>query len=622
MLNADILSLIFSDCDLESCIALSQTCSSNYAIYQQLDSTLVREKVLKRVPWFELGDCKSETWRQCASVIVNRSRKGLDPKNKHLYLLKDMRVAAALCQNSVAISKGMSLEEHENIRKKMIPLFEGESSSFAGDFEVIRGSSIHFPGIALDLKTMKTSHTDHEDRPDYEDYSTWSNEAVSPSGIVVRHQRSNGFVRVMNENDNLIHVRFRAVYTNADTLIYKKKPYHKAADGAILVGSQTFPLFTNPAEDDDFEFVEGALVSLLPGQGGALVVNYPSDHPHRQMVVYVEPTERLEEVLICTVPLSHTYSGSHSDSHSSEFYTFYKGYLYLYFAGRFFQLWVDMGYRSELSDTSCVDDALSQKAQSRCLVVWNRNVPVIGTFDEDSPANAKGIQILRGPSMGPGANEYVSVGGACGRVFGHLESGITMFSSQDSTQGITIPMISNGNFTFGGLGMDVANSLLEEMIERKHEGNIAGGDMTLDFNEICLEAKVLGSGRVERPDIEDEVDGRANFSDSERKLDEEYPWSDSEDEKDEGDKDEEHEKRNVDMAEGDANEDSSLGERDYDDEGDLEEDAILYADIFREIPVELTPTTMNAPKAFRSVDNPRKKEPIVFYTMSGPIQLL
>lgn len=133
---------------------------------------------------------------------------------------------------------------------------------------------------------------------------------------------------------------------------------------------------------------------------------------------------------------------------------------------------------------------------------------------------------------------------------------------------------------------------------------------------------MLGSGRVERPDIEDEVDGRANFSDSERKLDEEYPWSDSEDEKDEGDKDEEHEKRNVDMAEGDANEDSSLGERDYDDEGDLEEDAILYADIFREIPVELTPTTMNAPKAFRSVDNPRKKEPIVFYTMSGPIQLL
>lgn len=203
----------------------------------------------------------------------------------------------------------------------------------------------------------------------------------------------------MNENDNLLYVRFRAMYGNADTLIYKKKSLERNDDGAILVGSQTFPLFMDPDTDAD-DYVEGALVSFLPGQGGALAVNYPSGHPYRQMVVYIEPTEELEEVLICTVPPSYTYVGSHSDFCSSEFYTFYKGYLHLYFASRFFQLWVDMGYRCELRDDSCIDDALSQKAVNRCLVVWDRNVPVIGTLNDMLECSPSSVQILRGPSTG------------------------------------------------------------------------------------------------------------------------------------------------------------------------------------------------------------------------------
>lgn len=163
----------------------------------------------------------------------------------------------------------------------------------------------------LDLKTMLMERVDEEITGDSYNYSEWTNRAVSSSEIGVRHESESedSFVRIVDENDHFLHVQFEFPWEKADTLICKKDPnYTGEHTGEHLLTSETSPLFLAPdsgVRDTaplNINQVDGSLASLLPGEGGALVVTSCTRQRHRQLVAYVEPVPSLHTVLLCTVP--------------------------------------------------------------------------------------------------------------------------------------------------------------------------------------------------------------------------------------------------------------------------------------------------------------------------------
>ncbi|KAG5358604.1 hypothetical protein CJU89_5227 [Yarrowia sp. B02] len=485
MLTLDIMLLVFEECDLETSIALGHTCSTNYRLLKRLDeSGILREKVLQRVPWLRLEECGAESWIQGALVVISRSRRGRDPANENLYLLKDLNVAVLLGRNKAEILDPINLQTHDEFRRNLQPLFEQETMAGFDD-EVMLGTRLALPEREVDLRTLITAESpyDGEQIIDYEE--VYSHVATSPSGKTVMHSDPDGFVKVMDENDKLIHVRFSAANGIADTLIHKEQPFTKyeGKEGYYLATHDILPLFPEPkgefAGRPYLEDIEGSLVNLLPGSGGALVVTSSVAQPYRQMVSYVEPIPELPMVLICTVPPSCTYSETYCD-YDNIFYTTYNGYLYLYFCSSFYRLWVDLGLRSELSSTSQIDNLLSG-VQNRCLTVWDSNFPIIGKLQEG--LHPRGNRIARG--CGEGLDRYVTCATAAGGAFGDLATGKTFFCGADCT--VYVPYVDKGTLGFAVLGKHATAALVIAV-----EHSEPGTDLNELYRQLCVQAVERG----------------------------------------------------------------------------------------------------------------------------------
>lgn len=279
MLNADLLVRIFNLCDLETCVALSQACSFNYTLFNKLDD-LVSRKVLKRVPWFTLNDSDATTWQKCALLLVSRTKRGLDSSQKHLYLLKNLNVAVSRRRNDTLVEPSVDLQ-NEEVRKNLTPLFDTQ----LGQKYVVQGSKLLTPGVALDLKTMVTETTDY-DGVDTFDYTTCPNKATLSSGLVIRNAETDGYLRIMDENDDLVHVRFLSKEGMSDMLVDKKMLQHYLdCNGEVELKSIMDDTFEAPGINE-LDASVGTLVNLLPGSGGALVVE-TVEAPLMQIVYYM-----------------------------------------------------------------------------------------------------------------------------------------------------------------------------------------------------------------------------------------------------------------------------------------------------------------------------------------------
>lgn len=573
MLNADILLQVFEECDLETCVALSRTCSLNYGLFMRLDKNgTLQSKVQKRVPWFELGDSGTQTWSQCALLLVERSRRSLDPANENLYLIKDLKVAVSLGRNDVQMMDYTDLQQDDELRVRLQPLFEGELVPNVMRDNVMIGTNLAVPGAQIDLRTMVTSAYEGNVLVGLEEYP---NLDTSPSGLVVRHESLHGHIRVMGENDKLLHVRFSRGEMWADALIFKERPYcDRGPDGAYTVKSTIFPQFLAPfaSRYDELEpdLIDGSLVSLLPGAQGALVITCPSGQGYRQMVGYVEPVYRLPTVLICTVPTTSTYVQAYTDNiteSSSRFWVTYGGYLFVFFAGQFFRLWVDLGYRSEMSRTSKIDDMWSECVINRCLTVWNRNFPTIGSLDRVD-IGEPGIQIARG--CGEGLDRYVTCACSCGFGFADLATGKTFLCKMGSPA-VLLPYVDNGRLGFAGLGRHVSTALVEAM-----ERLPMGADLTELYRQLCLEAEEVGETITVRTDFDRLTEDPREASEETRdfQMERQDPFDDSED---------------------------------FDEEPEM-----YYSNRQMRRSFDMNPTAMNSPQAFKTVDS-FTDDPVMFY---------
>lgn len=429
MLSNELIRLIFEYSNLDDCVSLSQICSSYYAVWADLDTSLIRERVLERAPWFVALDeeCGFDSWRKCALLVVGRSRKALELDDdgivhKHLYAIRNLSLPVTLCCNKVEFVDSVDFSKDNRVRESMEPLFEEliPLPIDVYDGGAVQGTNLLLLGKELDLISMEVSKSDFQGTGSFRvRRSSPINVAIAPSGLRVVNERSEDKIRVMSENDSLLHVRFDCPLGVKDAIIHKAS-HLKKESGAYVVSSETSNSWLLTKSDGSYNDL-WPLVSLLPNAGGALLVDCDGhyDGTKQQYLAYIEPLPSLPQVLLCELPPDRPATG-HQRRHihlSYPFFTVFNGYLYLYFEGRFLRLWVDLGLRSKLE---AVDGLDNEPLRGQALTVWDRSFPALGTFAQGED-EVGGARILK-------QGRFVTVRDARGLVVGDLKTGTTHFN--------------------------------------------------------------------------------------------------------------------------------------------------------------------------------------------------
>lgn len=527
MLNNDILLQIFRLCDLESCLALSETCRANRLLWMALDETLVRQKVLERVPWFKL-EGTFKYWIQCALVLVKRSNGPLDRFQPNQYLIRSLEVPIYLSNNNAKMEPVEDITEKDEFRKTMTPLFKEPikcKSSLDHDFET-QGTTVVWnkdkSAMEMDLKTMFVKKRTETGRPKRK-FSKSTDRDTAPSGVQVRVEHElEAYIEVIDENDNILQV---CVYLQKRSrwgapedfswnsnvvahILVHKESHAKDADGTIVV---------TPNKDKPSyfsrDYTQQGLVNLLPGSGGALVTRECDGLIEESYLAYVEPKEGLPLVYLFSVPWLSSESCYYYSSCDIKFFVSYHGYFFFYFEGRFVRLWIDLGVKAPL-DLCLGDRNLMTYGTDRALVVWNRNVPTIGTFCQHTMRIVTHGISQNGP--------WVTVTDAQGRCVGNLATGETFFALNwgRGFGELVIPYLAANTvrFTF----------FRSEVVKKLHDEMRTGKETQLNYKQIREGVPVWEThwgNQEERERLEGEVkDVTRRYNEKKRKPGSEFKY--------------------------------------------------------------------------------------------------
>lgn len=499
--------------NLETCLALCDSCASFRKLWKSLDKTLVRERVLRRVPWFQLneGSTGLTTWDQCARKLVARTkqcmkeRKGvLDTKGMVLIKSLESQFAANIVSHQRIDPTDVTFD-HE-ARQKMKPMFP-DASVFTTRDSCQQGTKLKLMNMTLDLTTLKGTKERNELNPlavpiEYR--------LKTASGIELRHVKQKGRIGIVAENDHLIHVKYSS--TNRPFVGYKKKGdelhqkalidtiIHKAShprdpDGCLIIDpdnliiTQAKTYYTLP------------LINLLPGSAGALIVRWTEEELVSPYLGYIEPNEELRHVIICAVPF-FGYGGFMSFEYpQQQFHVTYNGWLYYMHEGRFIQLWVDFGCQKMLKlnpkiRAELAHDTLAQKTDTRALTAINVFNPMIGTFAIQ--AELFGTHGIIQGDKNQGLDRFVTLRRSHGHIVGDLLTGRTyVCKNPEDDRQISIPYISNkkkktvGFYSFSTYMSDMLDKEIELMDQNKKPS-----PASLDFNDKykrCLENHTIAS---------------------------------------------------------------------------------------------------------------------------------
>lgn len=513
MLSNELIRLIFEYCNLEGCVALSQVCSSYWSVWTELDESLIRERVVERAPWFIALDteCGLDSWRKCALLLTRRSYRALEEDgtggnaNKHLYVLRNLSVPVSLCCNKVEFVDSVDFSKDKEVRETIEPIFDELYLLPIDVYEggAIQGTKLLLPGEELDFKTMEVSKSDFPGTHRLQYTYRRTDMAMSPSGLRVVNDHEGYKIRVVDENDSLLHVRYWSQIGGADAIVHKTS-HPRDQSGACIVSAKdgnAWPLPDNNAVNNPL----GTLVSLVPGPGGALVVSNTEGGKTAQYLAYIEPLPSLPGVVLCELPMGMGFKRMHNHL-SFPFFTFYNGYLYLYFEGRFLRLWVDLGLRSRQYPTGgLMSHVYSKGFRGQVLTVWDRRFPAIGTFNEGE-AEFQGARIQR-------KGQFVTVGDAKGLVVGDLKTGTTYFNPK---QVLSIPFAAGDGSSVGFFSVD--NWVSKKVIKKISNGSSDGDNIIRWWDEACIPQTVRGGDPVFTRVIhsEDVSDEPHKFEDSSR----------------------------------------------------------------------------------------------------------
>ncbi|KAG5365224.1 hypothetical protein CJU90_4287 [Yarrowia sp. C11] len=316
-LPVEIFGRIFGYCSLESAVALSQTCQTARATWSGLDTSLVRQKVLQRAPWFTLNESGTglTSWTKCALAAVARSRL-----TKHSL------------RGWSAVKRGTAKEQikvKENCRF-VNPVAESSLS---------KGDVVLSPQIFPQASSRATK---------------------------VRHSDPSISVCLLGENDVFLH--FANEQDQSDHNIANKSLCSQDEDGTWVVSNTDFL----------WDFTQ---VTLLPNDGGAFVMSYFfhgaedmfQNTPLRVQMYHVTPDE---VPVTCMVSVAWQETATKvgpeiylelSDSYyfraTVQFSLIYNGFFYTMLqTGFWIRFWVDL-------------EAVDKEGD--LLLAYNSNFPVL-----------------------------------------------------------------------------------------------------------------------------------------------------------------------------------------------------------------------------------------------------
>ncbi|KAG5370195.1 hypothetical protein CJU90_1541 [Yarrowia sp. C11] len=455
-LPEDVKLAVLKRSSLETCLALSESCRSFRTAWKTLDDTLVREKVLSRVPWFRLDEAELTSWNQCAKVLVSRTQKSLRGDDEH----KKGDTERWMLTKSIQLFQTSNYAKHirvdstdvtfdHEVRQNMTPLFANETQKALVGLG-LRGSKLLGGYKSLDLKTLTTR--DEETNFNMLDVDAYelTERITTPSGLQLQHaDYVAGRLTFVAENDLLIHLRYSRTMEEIDeydprgmidTVIHKES--HERDETGCYIIDPDYLIIQHCAN-----YEKTPLINLVPGAGGAIIAKFTASHKPSSYLGYIEPTAELRHVILCAIP-TFTKGGYESFAYSfQKFCVFYNGYLYYVHQGRFMQLWVDLGYKKMLKLPDEIvqgldHDLLPQQGTSRALTAFNMYFPMLGTFALQPTAGA-----LHGIVQGDrsqGLDRFVTLRRARGHVVGDLLTGTTYVCKRPKNHfQLAIPYIDN-----------------------------------------------------------------------------------------------------------------------------------------------------------------------------------
>lgn len=518
--------------NLETCLALSESCGTYRKLWESLDKTLVREKVLKRVPWFALneGSTGLTSWNQCAHVVVARTQHCLKTSpdimvRKGRLPIKSLEMAFLRPVTKYRRVNATDVTEDTETREKMKPMFPDKLTDALTGLQIY-GSNLHHVDLMLDLKTMQAKRGPHTFQLEEINYPAHLDIAHAPapgSGTEFRHVDPNGTVGFVEENDNLMHIVYSTSrpYFDPEMLgigragvnaIIHKASHPRDIDGVLIIDPEK--LIMQQPEDD----MSVPLINLLPGSGGALIARFSAVRNVSGYLGYIEPTEDLRHTILCAVPCPAVGGFEAHDHFNQKFYATYNGYLYYFHEGRFIQLWVDLGYQKELKMKAAIrreigHHTLPQKTDTRALCAINVFFPHIGTFCI-FPDKYKILSIIQG-DKNQGLDRFITLRAAYGLVVGDLLTGETYVckNHKDNRQ-LVIPYIDNkkkktvGFYSFSTYTSSRLTDIMRKMLAQEVDA------VDLNMRYDCMHGAPLSlqeQDRVKTPYLDPGVHGKKDF---------------------------------------------------------------------------------------------------------------
>lgn len=152
---SEIVSLIYSSADLETCVALREINSQWYSVFHNLDE-LWKTKMGERNPWMMPGDGDLETWQDVVLVFVKRLTSDLWKRNGTSTSNDNMDVTGANNDNPRKTVVAKELKYGEKFPSTFVPLTDS-SACDSGTCEHMHVLGIHTQRkYLMDLWTMES----------------------------------------------------------------------------------------------------------------------------------------------------------------------------------------------------------------------------------------------------------------------------------------------------------------------------------------------------------------------------------------------------------------------------------------------------------------------------------
>lgn len=370
---------LFHLCDLESCLALSETSRSFADVFEGLDKSLIRCKVQKRVPWMTVNESDTQitSWARAARLIRSRTR-GVRSKTPTWKVVKNLRPL-------LSVPPIIQCLPTENVDTNLPVSFNAIFDEINPRYEPYKfqGENLCVDDISMNLKTLRKSVIKPPEPRRRKQLSHIFDDRLTHSTMAIHEDDPVGQrLFFAGENASTIHLverRSGPLYSQIDYLVHK--PGAALKDGSIGFdpsSSVALPLVRDDGANGHYR------IKMLPEPfGGAFIVEYSTP---TLRISYMDADPYENKVVLLAKLEGHTITTFPVDIQIE----IYNGLLYFNVDGQFVRLWVDLGFQkrqtyqqhTKLNVCTEVRGFYQQRKYTRALSATRTDWAPIGIYTE------------------------------------------------------------------------------------------------------------------------------------------------------------------------------------------------------------------------------------------------